>query len=237
MFNERLIHLDLKGAPPRVEYLEAVFPVMKQWGATGLCVEWEDMLPFEGRFRGIRSPDAYGPDDLKRIFAAAEAAGLSVVPLVQTFGHLEFVLKHESFAEFREKQDDLMNLCPLHEGALELIRELIDQVIGLNPGIKAIHMGGDEVWTLGSCPACAAFAAEHGKAALYLKHALPLLAHVRERGLRSLIWDDMFRSWPVEALASIRELAEPVVWLYGPDIEPRLPEDMRKRYAQAELTL
>ncbi len=45
----KIIHLDLKGAPPRVGYLEVLFPLFKVWGATGLLLEYEDMFPYSGR--------------------------------------------------------------------------------------------------------------------------------------------------------------------------------------------
>ena len=231
MFPRKYIHLDLKGAPPKVGYLKDLFPVLRQWGATGLCIEWEDMLPFEGRFEVVRSPDAYSRKDVAAILAAARNAGLDVMPLVQTFGHLEFVLKHGAFTALREQPDDPMNLCPSHPDALATIRELVDQVLDFHPGVRAIHLGADEVWTLGSCAACAPVAGGAGKAALFLRHVKPLLEHVRGRGVEALIWDDMLREWPVEKLKEIAGLAAPVVWRYGADIEQRLPEGMWQRFA------
>ena len=231
MFPQKYIHLDLKGAPPKAGYLKSVFPLFRQWGATGLCIEWEDMLPFEGRFEVVRSPYAYSRKDVAAILAAARDAGLDVMPLVQTFGHLEFVLKHDAFAALREQPDDPMNVCPSHPEALATIRELVDQVLDLHPGVRAIHLGADEVWTLGSCAACAPVARDAGKAALFLRHVKPLLEHARGRGVESLIWDDMLREWPAEKLGDLAGLAAPVVWRYGPDIEQRLPEGVWARFA------
>ena len=37
LFTHRLVHLDLKGAPPTVAYLRKVFPLIRAWGATGEC--------------------------------------------------------------------------------------------------------------------------------------------------------------------------------------------------------
>lgn len=75
--------------------------------------------------------------------------GLEVIPLVQTFGHLEFVLKNHKYADLREQQDDLGSICPSNPDSLPLIKSIVDQVLELHPGIKMIHLGGDEVWKLG----------------------------------------------------------------------------------------
>ena len=42
---QRIIHLDLKGAPPSIPYLKKVLTMSQELGATGVLVEWEDMFP------------------------------------------------------------------------------------------------------------------------------------------------------------------------------------------------
>lgn len=44
----RIFHLDLKGAAPKMEYLLKLVPFIKQIGATGVMIEYEDMFPFAG---------------------------------------------------------------------------------------------------------------------------------------------------------------------------------------------
>lgn len=39
--NQRLVHLDLKGAPPKMSYLKRLLPIFKSLGATGLLLEYE----------------------------------------------------------------------------------------------------------------------------------------------------------------------------------------------------
>lgn len=58
-FKMRLVHLDLKGAPPKFSYLSEVFPLFHALGANGLLLEYEDMFPYEGHLRLLRAKHAY----------------------------------------------------------------------------------------------------------------------------------------------------------------------------------
>ena len=47
----KLVHFDLKGAAPKIGYLQKLLPFLKNSGATGLLVEYEDMYPYEGTLK------------------------------------------------------------------------------------------------------------------------------------------------------------------------------------------
>ncbi|VDK64756.1 unnamed protein product, partial [Anisakis simplex] len=89
----RIVHIDLKGGALKVDYFEKVFEVLKALGATGVLIEWEDMFPFEGRLKSAVNGDAYSMQQVHRILRGAQKYGLDVIPLIQTFGHLEWILK------------------------------------------------------------------------------------------------------------------------------------------------
>ncbi len=138
---QKLVHLDLKGAPPKVEYFARIFPLFSAWGATGILIEYEDMYPYNGRLDILQAPHAYTEDNIKHILQLARESNLQVIPLVQTFGHLEFVLKYEKFSHLREVQENPMDLSPVKEGALELVKDMIDQILKLHPQISYLHIG------------------------------------------------------------------------------------------------
>ena len=99
----RLVHLDLKGAPPRVSYYEDFFPLIRNLGATGILMEYEDMFPFSGpQLQDLPAYNAYSKSDIQHILQLAINNGLEIIPLIQTFGHLEFLLKLEKYTELRE---------------------------------------------------------------------------------------------------------------------------------------
>lgn len=88
--------------PPQLTVIFIIFPILqliplfKEWGATGLLLEWEDTFPFQGTLATIGSKKEqgmpYNEDEIKQIFHLAKECGLITIPLIQTFGHLEVIL-------------------------------------------------------------------------------------------------------------------------------------------------
>ena len=124
----QIVHLDLKGAPPRMSYLLKLLPVLKKLGATGLLVEYEDMFPYHGTIRKLSSPNAYSYQDIEQFLAEAHNLNMDVIPLLPTLGHLELLLKHSEFKYLRENEVYANSLCPLHEESLTVVKKMIEQV-------------------------------------------------------------------------------------------------------------
>jgi hypothetical protein len=75
------------------------------------------------------------PLQVNLILKEATSNGLQVVPLVQTFGHMEFVLKHDAFASCREVPDGYMDICPLHSESANLVQTIVTQVCSEDAGV------------------------------------------------------------------------------------------------------
>lgn len=85
----------------------------------------------------------------------AHKSGLEVIPLVQTFGHLEFILKLPEFQHLRELSAFPQEICPSNPDSFQvLIRELIQQVMAIHQAAKWLHIGCDEVFHLAVCERC-----------------------------------------------------------------------------------
>lgn len=102
---ERIVHIDLKGAPPKVDYFKSFFPLIKKFGATGILIEYEDTFPFKGQLADARYGYAYSDEDIELIKKLARDNQLKLIPLVQTYGHLEWLLKLKKFAHLREHSE------------------------------------------------------------------------------------------------------------------------------------
>jgi hypothetical protein len=80
------VHFDLKGAAPKISYFEKLFPLLHKWGVIGICMEYEDMFPFDGIVSNTKHKQAYTKDDIKQINKLAKDNHLDVMPLLQTYG-------------------------------------------------------------------------------------------------------------------------------------------------------
>ena len=150
----RVVHLDFKGAPPLMPYLKSILPLLKEAGATALLVEYEDMFPYWGRLKNISAKNAYTIEEIRNLQKWAKKFGMMVIPLVQTFGHLEHALKLADFYDLREVSAYPQSLCPSRNGSWHLVTDMIDQITELHSDAKWLHIGCDEVFQLGMCSIC-----------------------------------------------------------------------------------
>ncbi len=199
------LHLDLKGTIPGYARMLEFLRFFKKCGYDGIVWEYEDRLPWrswKGNWRG-------GFD--MRIWEDCRTLDLEVIPLIQTLGHLEWLLKHDEYSGLREN-GLISELCPLHPEGMGHLKRWLNEVAELHPESRFIHLGLDETWFLGSCEKCR----RHDKMQLYLNHAKELCEYVLSLNLRPMLWGDMF--WREQRLSLARELPPGTVlvdWQYG----------------------
>eukprot|EP00823_Brevimastigomonas_motovehiculus_P002744 TRINITY_DN1651_c0_g1_i1.p1 TRINITY_DN1651_c0_g1~~TRINITY_DN1651_c0_g1_i1.p1 ORF type:complete len:611 (+),score=150.23 TRINITY_DN1651_c0_g1_i1:120-1952(+) len=216
--SRRVVHIDLKGMPVKASYLMEIIPFLAQWGATDLLLEWESMLPFFGEYKILRSPDAYTEQEVADIMKVAATNQLSVIPLIDVFGHMEYLLKHRQYAYLREADNDMRTVCPSKTATPKVVRDILDQVLSFHPKSTIIHLGGGEVSRLKECWRCKRLPLS--EAELYMYHMLPLIKYVRSRDLRVIIWDDMIRNFPYPQMDVLSNAGvELAVWNYSPSLQ------------------
>ncbi|CAB3375964.1 Hypothetical predicted protein [Cloeon dipterum] len=229
----RLVHFDLKGAPPKMTYLLQLLPIFKQLGATGVLLEWEDMFPFKGPLASVAALNHYTEEEVIQLLTKCKELGLEVIPLVQTFGHLEFVLKIEQFSNLRELPDIPQALCPSKNSSFKMVTKLLHQVYELHSKVtrpKYIHIGCDEVFTMGECDLCRKKARDD----VFLDHVAKVAGFVRSQfNATPIIWDDMLRHLMPDQLRKIGDLVEPMVWVYAENVYHFVQTSVWDKYASS----
>ncbi|XP_071988571.1 hexosaminidase D-like [Engystomops pustulosus] len=163
---------------------------------------------------------------------------LEVIPLVQTFGHMEFVLKHRDFARLREVPTYPNSLNPHLDESLRLLHDMIRQVMELHPGVRWLHIGSDEVYYLGEGEESKQRLAQGGLAVedLFMCHLKKVAAHVVSTypGVRPIAWDDMLRGASAQTLtdSGLAQLVEPMIWDYTPNLEVENRVALIEKYVQ-----
>ncbi|XP_028843452.1 hexosaminidase D [Denticeps clupeoides] len=236
---QRMVHLDLKGAAPNLKYLQEIFPLFSTLGADGILIEYEDMFPYVGELKIVRSPFAYSAGDIEEIKRLAKLNNLELIPLVQIFGHLEFVLKHEKFFHLREVQNFPQSLNPHVPGSMEIVTEMLTQVMKVHPEAQWIHIGADEVYNLGESQDSKNWLDNHNGdiGMMFLNHVSVVAKFIKEKRskLNLLMWDDMLRKI---SSATIKEsglpaLVSPVIWSYVPELHTDIIASWITNYQKA----
>ncbi|KAK5972493.1 hypothetical protein GCK32_002273 [Trichostrongylus colubriformis] len=227
-FAQSIVHLDLKGAPPLIEVYEWFFPLLRSLGVHGVLMEYEDMFPYSGELAKVKRTQHYTKVDIANINKIAAANNLEIIPLVQTFGHMEFILKHSRFSHLREipLADD--TICPSDERSIELIETIINQIRALHPKSQRIHIGADEAFHIAEDDRCRTRLAQMGLGdqrraveKLKLAHIAKVARLARSAGFQEVFaWNDMFDKSLVEDMqaAGLGDLITPVVWGYKADV-------------------
>ncbi len=193
-FAVRGLHIDLRCQKLRPEYLARYVAELASYKINTVGFEWEDCFPFL-REPAIAGPYHYSRDEVRMILAACRDNFITAVPLLQTIGHVEYILRNDAYAPLRESHRDLSQFCLTNPDVMPLVRRLIDEVAELHDGAM-FHMGGDETRLLGHCPRCAARAAESSTADLYADHAAQVAGYISSIGKTPVLWADIATHYP-----------------------------------------
>ncbi|MFI5156583.1 MAG: family 20 glycosylhydrolase, partial [Chitinophagales bacterium] len=181
-----------------------------------LIMEWEATFPFE-KHPVVPNRYAYTKDEITSFLIYCKGLGMDVIPLQQSFGHVEYILRHYRYKDLREDQKDYSQVCPMKpELDKALFRDLFAELASVHSS-KYIHIGGDETYLLGHCPICSREAARVGKSRLYIDYIKMLCELVIQMGKRPLVWADIALKYP-DAIRLLPKETIFVDWNYGWDM-------------------
>ncbi|XP_008436229.1 hexosaminidase D [Poecilia reticulata] len=241
---KKLVHLDLKGAPPQIEYLHRLIELFSRLGVDGLLVEYEDMFPYKGELQLLQATaqPAYSREQVLSIQESAKARGMEVIPLVQTFGHMEFVLKHRTLWHLREDPHCVGTLNPHKEEGVKLVMEMLRQVVELHPHLRTVHIGADEVYSLGEGEDSKLWLASTGCSVeqLFLSHVTKVAKAIKEAwpDMNIIMWDDMMRDMRQDTLkaSGLVGLVQPMLWDYTPNLDVDKTVSLLEKYHSAGMS-
>lgn len=209
-------HLDLRIQVMPMSTLKLFARNLSQHGVNTLIMEWEATYPFE-KHPLIANRFAYSRAEIKEFINYCKEIQLDVIPLQQSFGHVEYILRHFRYKELREDQKDYSQINPLKEDlAKELFMDLYKDLVSTHTS-NYIHIGGDETYLLGHSEASKKKVAAVGKGRLYGDYIKLLCDIVVSLGKRPVLWADIAMKYP-DALQGLPKETIFVDWNYGWDI-------------------
>lgn len=215
-FPVKAFHLDLRIQVMTMPALKAFAEKIRAQGLNTLIMEYEATYPYEGHPL-IPGKYAYTREEIVSFIAYCNKLGLDVIPLQQSMGHVEYILRHYRYKTLREDDSDLSQVCPLEIVADSLLFTQLYTELSSTHTSHYIHIGGDETHLLGHCPRCRLKGEKEGISKLYIDYIKMLCQIVIRLGKRPVLWADIALKYP-EALQSLPKETIFVDWNYGWDL-------------------
>jgi len=185
-------------------------------GINTLIMEWEATYPF-AKHPLIPNRYAYSKAEIISFIKYCSGLGIDVIPLQQSFGHVEYILRNERYKDLREDQKDFSQVCPLQtEQDKALFTDLYTELASTHTS-KYIHIGGDETYLLGHDERCRLKAAKEGKSKLYIDYIKMLCDIVIKLGKTPVLWADIALKYP-DAIKLLPKSTVFIDWNYGWDM-------------------
>jgi len=215
-FTVKGYHLDLRIQVIKMPALKKFVKKLKDNGINTLIVEWEATYPYE-KYPIIANSYSYTKSEINSFMELCNNLKLDVIPLQQSFGHVEYILRNYRFADLREDQHDFSQVCPSEEQANKALFTDLFKELAASHNSKYFHIGGDETYLLGHCEKCKKKAAEEGLSKLYIDHIKMLCDIVIKMGKRPVLWADIALKHP-EAIKLLPKETVFTDWNYGWDL-------------------
>lgn len=182
-----VLHLDFNTVQMKKDAVVDCLRVASRAGYNAVLWEIENKVRWETCPECVH-PEAFSKDEFREILAEAERLGLEPIPLLQTFGHAEYVLCHEKYAGWRESPSFRACYCVSKPEVKAFQKALLHEYLELfGSRVRRFHLGGDEALVFGTCEVCR----QHDKMDLYVKHLQEVSGELAERGIRPGVWADM----------------------------------------------
>jgi len=184
----RAVHLDLKHHLDAGFYYYHIIDVLSSLKINTIILEFEDKLRYR-KAPVVGAPQAISIEEFAALSKYAHDRFIEISPLVQGLGHASFILKHQQYKALRDDPKSDWAFDPENPKTYALQFALYEDAMAATPFGKYLHIGGDEVGTLGR----SALAKASGKTAIQLQ--MYWLKKVTDFAIQHhrtpIFWDDM----------------------------------------------
>ncbi len=212
-----------RGPIPTLEFMEKQIRTLAGYKLNLYGLYMEDVFTVKGN--GIFAPpNALTPEEITALVAYAEKYYVTVMPELETFGHLHNVLRYDLYSDLAETPHGAV-LTPTQPGSYDLIGKLIAEMAPLFPG-PFFHIGADETNELGQGKT-KDLIAQQGLGQVYLAHIAKLDGMLKPYHKQAMFWADIAEKFPALLPTLPKDLIA-VVWTYAlkndvkPDYNARL---------------
>ncbi|TBW28724.1 N-acetyl-beta-hexosaminidase [Gramella sp. KN1008] len=212
-FDVKGFHLDLRIQVMTPTALNDFAEELSQLGMNTIIMEYEATYPFKNHAT-IANELSYTREEIKNFVEHCESLGIQVIPLQQSLGHVEYILRNPRYSHLKEDRKDISQLCPLEiTEAKGLFLEMFSDMAQMHNS-DYIHIGGDETRLLGVCEECSKKVAEVGTSKLFVDYMKTIAQLVIDLGKKPVMWADMILKHP-EAAEEMPKETIFVDWNYG----------------------
>lgn len=191
-----IFHLDFNHVSMRYDVIHDLLPKIAAMGYTAILWELEAQVAWE-TCPECATPETWSKDQFRELLVLSRELGLEPIPLFQTIGHGEYVMSHAKYHPFRENPDTSDCYCVSNPEVRAFLIRWIAEYCELFGDLRYFHLGGDEAYSFGTCPTCAA----RDRLELYGEHINELAGALVAKGVRPGIWGDMILARPDELQA------------------------------------
>lgn len=247
----RGFHLETRFGIPRFERILEIIDEICRYKFNTILMELEDKFPYE-EVKGITAANALSKEQLQEIIKYAGDRYIEIIPLQQTLGHVEYILKQEDYYHLREVRgnatcnelpfsfnpigklsfNDIDEFCPAKEEAYHLVNKMCREMAEKYPSSRYLHVGCDEAWNLINCELCKEKYGQDGYNKVFLEHTNRVAEYVTALDKTPVIWDDMLRGFSKEDFQLLDKNIVIMCWLYyDGDLDKGL--SLLKKYHEA----
>jgi hypothetical protein len=146
-----VFHIDLNSVSLREDYIRKWLRNAAEMGYNAVLWEVEDKIQWETCPECV-NPDAFTKEIFRTLLEYSRNLGLEPIPLLQTIGHAEYVLRHEKYLTFREDSARCDCYCTSNPKVRKFLKAWIAEYLDLFGEVRYFHLGGDEAYRFGTCP-------------------------------------------------------------------------------------